>query len=363
MKGGLRPLAAALLAGSLAAFAAPARVSGNEAAATVCDFDFVDALHGWVLLDAGSELVVRRTFDGGRLWRPVPRQFGLRPSARDRGRAAGRLRYADLRNGWVYGPGLFSTHDGGRNWVRDEVPGDVVALSPCGEKVWAVVASEAGRSLRVSPVRSSAWGDPARPAPLSGPPALVACDAAGRLWVVSGRPGRGDAGGASPGGLASTADGGRTWTSRSQPCKEETFPRWIAGSPSDGPLWLGCASSDGPSLALFRSSDAGASWQDAGGATVAVTSLAAGAGGALWSAEGAGPLRFSEDGGRTWKRSPDEGVAVHATGSFGRVLFVDALHGWAGFSGLLDPARPRAAWLFRTVDGGRGWEAHSVAGR
>ena len=73
---------------------------------------FVSLRQGWALGTAGGSLALRETTDGGRSWtvRPVPHIAG---------RHALNVRFADPRDGWIFGGALlWSTHDGGRSWRR-----------------------------------------------------------------------------------------------------------------------------------------------------------------------------------------------------------------------------------------------------
>lgn len=45
------------------------------------------------------------------------------------------VRFADLLDGWVFGPALFATHDGARTWQQVTLGGSVVALETSGDYV------------------------------------------------------------------------------------------------------------------------------------------------------------------------------------------------------------------------------------
>jgi hypothetical protein len=94
---------------------------------------FVSLRTGWVLgataCGAVACLGLRRTDDAGRTWRAVPvpatdlaSPFGYP----DHG--VGQVRFANPQDGWLFGPEVWATHDGGNHWVRQTIPGssDVV---------------------------------------------------------------------------------------------------------------------------------------------------------------------------------------------------------------------------------------------
>ncbi len=101
---------------------------------------FVSANDGYLLgitlkdcwADAASKLRLRKTTDGGLRWTPLtapPAPWGgIAPDGTGRVPADGvtSLLFADARDGWAYGPGLWATHDGGASWQR------------IGTKRWAV---------------------------------------------------------------------------------------------------------------------------------------------------------------------------------------------------------------------------------
>lgn len=94
----------------------------------------------------GTCTTVVRTLDGGSSWVSLPVTpgtyvvpGGLTVPA-DGSAEISEVRFADAADGWLFGPALFATHDGGRTWRRLEPGGAVVALETSGGYVDAVVS-------------------------------------------------------------------------------------------------------------------------------------------------------------------------------------------------------------------------------
>jgi photosystem II stability/assembly factor-like uncharacterized protein len=131
---------------------------------------FVSAGDGWVLGVIGTTraplqpalrcptaacpVSLARTADGGRTWQSAPAPatvLSLQPSPHTTGVRA--VRFADPLDGWVYGPGLYATHDGGASWHRVQVPGAVGDLEAAGGVAYAVINGWLYRT----PVGRDAW--------------------------------------------------------------------------------------------------------------------------------------------------------------------------------------------------------------
>ncbi len=129
------------------AFGSSLRVGSVQASFDPGSVTFISLQTGWVLGTApcasGREcLALRETTDAGRAWsaRPLPasllaaadRLVGGVPAA-VHGMAGLNVRFADRRDGWIYGslavttgsyrPTLWSTHDGGLVWREQPLPG------------------------------------------------------------------------------------------------------------------------------------------------------------------------------------------------------------------------------------------------
>jgi hypothetical protein len=101
------------------------------------------------------------------------------------------LTFVDQEDGFLYGPSLFVTHDGGRAWSPGHLPGRVLTVQAVGQSVWAASAScpnPAARYCRLLLFESSdggrAWLRAAVPAVAANP----YFDGAGGSWLVRAGP-------------------------------------------------------------------------------------------------------------------------------------------------------------------------------
>jgi hypothetical protein len=207
---------------------------------------FVSVATGWVLgtapcVSAAACLVLRETTDGGRSWfsRPLPaslvaaadRKVGGVPAELVEAPGVGlSVRFADLRDGWIYGavptrqagiaPTLWSTHDGGLVWRKQPLgglgrQGSIFDVEAAAGTVHLMESnSTAGVTVKSSPVAADNWhvsntvrlGNPAGGAEQSG--AFVLQRSGG--WLVEGND-RGTTGSAQ-------LDRKHRWVSWTPPC-------------------------------------------------------------------------------------------------------------------------------------------------
>jgi len=371
--------AAATSAGSSPAGRATAQATpagtGQPSAGQHCDprqigplaASFVSAMDGYLLgitlsdcaASTSSKIVLRTTADGGLHWTPLPAPpapwGGVAPDGTGHVPADGvtSVLFADARDGWAYGPGLWATHDGGASWhpvatgsravqSMAVTGGQVIAtLASCdpvdvscdGPQTWIADTTQAGRDAWL-PVAGAA-----------GDGAAVLSAQAGAGYAVS--PSAGP-----PGThvtmLTGPADGSARWASRPLPCQ----PGAIAIAPvTTARLLLACAQlgAHPATTYLYSSSDAGAHWT-----RFAVLGLYDGAG-TIEQAPGGTVLvagiydgvALSRDGGRTWTRP----AAIDDSGSVqgGGRLTADLVTSEEGYViGWLGP-------LWITRDAGRTW--------
>jgi hypothetical protein len=311
------------LATSTATSGPPEPASPSCAAGQIgpIDASFVSANDGYLLgitlkdcwADATSKLRLRKTADGGLRWTPLtapPAPWGgIVPDGSGRVPADGvtSLLFADARDGWAYGPGLWATHDGGASWHRVGSKGWVVqSMAATDGHVVAVLescdsydANCGARSftVRTSPARREAW----RPVPgAAGQGAASVVARAGKAFLI--------ASAAGPGSyekddtlLSGPADGSARWTSRTIPC---TPGANVLSATTASDLVLSCAllGAHPASTHLFASADAGRHWTKIarlglfdGASTVEQTGA-----GTLLIAGIYNGVGFSRDGGRSW---------------------------------------------------------------
>jgi photosystem II stability/assembly factor-like uncharacterized protein len=315
----------------------------DDRGVTFTGLSFTDDRHGWALgqrcTGGVCRAVLRRTTDGGVTWRRAngPPGTWMVDDTFSYGRARF-VRFADDRNGWVFGRVLFATHDGGATWHAVDGLGYVDDVVPAGGAVWTVsyegcASSPCGSQLYRGTVTGDAFV-PVASAPRYGHAAFDAADAAHAYLVDDG--GFGDADAAKQ--VSATADGGATWTVSPAPCPSAVSRKFSALAPDA--LWVLCAGRDGRTAAA-RSADGGATWR------TALTPEESGPPGLLrpvsatdaWWA-GYTALWLTRDGGRTWA------PAAIAARRVVELRFLTPDTGWAlGDDGV----------VYRTTDG-ETWE-------
>ena len=356
---------------------------------------FVSAMDGYLLgitlsgcaVSAAAKIVLRETTDGGRHWTAVPAPpapwGGVAPDGTGHIAADGvtSVLFADARDGWAYGPGLWATHDGGATWHRIDTGGRAVQRmaategqvlaslescdpsdatcdaphpagverTPAGGDTWRLVPGVAGAPAVGGPVVGGpAVGGPAVGGPVLAGPVLAA--QAGSGFAVSPAAGRL---GADVPMLTGPADGSARWVSRPLPCRPGAIALTAVTATH---LLLACArlGAHPATTYLYSSRDAGAHWT-----RFAVLGLFDGAGTIEQAPDGtvliAGiydGVALSRDGGRTWTRpaAVDDSDSIQGGGA----LTADQVTSEEGYViGWLGP-------LWITRDAGRTWAQVAV---
>ncbi len=333
-------------------------------------FSAISTTHWWVLgsVPCGSRdcpLLVT-TVDGGASFQSRPAPGGPFGPGRNLPPAAGQIRFADARDGWAFGPGLYATHDGGRHWAAISVPGAVTDLEPGLGQVFAVVTppdppcSRTGTCNAEAPAprlwRAQPEGDAWGPDPAAGSVSLGLAVHGRSIWVLDSMPTRdGPAIGTH---FLYSADGGGHFTTR---------PGTIPGiacfySPvSDTMIWSYC--SGGHLMYAYISADAGLHFTGTGpaagpqptpnnypnGSTLAAASPAT----AVAASNLPGhPLIRSTDGGASWTaiQPPPDG-----TGNWSVIGFTTPDVGYAFWQHAGVTYTTSTGRLWRTANAGATW--------
>lgn len=259
------------------------------------------------------------------------------------------VRFANSQDGWVFGPDLWATHDGGAHWSAVTLPGvsasaAVVALEAVAGSATAAVF-DAAVEIETSAVGSDSWQKSTTAVPFGAGPVpraqLVVSGSAGWLVEVD----RGVVGG------ARVVHG--AWTAWTPPCAGRAGDAELAAATGtdlvalcDEGIFGGNAP---PTVAAYVSSNGGNSFAHAGGSVpispAAATRVALLMPGRVVVAAG-GVLIASNDGARSWTvvyrgsgtsrpedlgfTSVDQGVVVETDGAAATLLMTfDAGRHWA----------------------------------
>jgi len=354
--------------------------------ADVAEVVFVDDAHGFALALRGEQTVLAATDDAGRTWRVVS---GRLPTS-----LPAQIEFVGTTHGYLWGgpptPAgavpVWRTTNGGRTWSRAAIGPVVSDVSAIGPDVWAVVGDCALTTTTSPPcpvtVDVSLDGG-ATWAPSAGSPAVVedpelsvgdqdlelARMSQAHAYVLAFGPL--PAGGRPLGRLVYTADAGRTWVGRADPCPAAFGAgQQLAGSGTLD-LWLVCgaeANAGSQAKELYRSEDGGRTWSLASAADAPVlsdgVSATAGAGLPLrgyvspyalghdalavltptqaWLFPDRSGVFATTDGGGSWSEVASLVGAGFVGDGSGNVVFVDARHGWVCEAG---------TGLWRTTDG------------
>lgn len=211
----------AALASSVLALAAGPPPAFGASTVEVASASWPSASSGWVLgataCSTGTCTTVAHSTDAGTTWTAVaPPRAQLAPSG---GNGVDEVHFADDTNGWAFYPQLHATHDGGRHWTRQPIPGggtQVVSLTSGAGEAYAVVSSCVIGNPSSCPSPATVWrttvgSDDWQQVPVSLPvQGLPRVEAAGRTaYVVLTGP---------TAIFEASTDSGATWSSRPSPC-------------------------------------------------------------------------------------------------------------------------------------------------
>jgi hypothetical protein len=311
----------------------------------------ISAQRVWVLasVDCSARFCPSRLFrsaDGGRSWQklpPPPPQVAINGGTHH----VSAIRFANPRDGWMFGSQLWATHNGGRSWRRLTVHGGVDQLVVVGRTVWIVrsrcVPDQGCHSFALlrADVATNRFRVVRLPHPLHHLGAVPALGGRGRTVAVLNNPKPSPAHDADQ--LEISTDDGAHWSVRSGSCYRE-----LGGqvAPAGGVVWAVCPT--GMDAMVYRSTGgAFAALQPDGRTlpnTIAVAALSPDS--AVASVLGRRAY-WTNDGGMKWTRArlPTRG----RFGGLGAMTFPDAKHGFAVFFG------PTYSAVIKTDNAGHRW--------
>ncbi len=335
---------------------------------------FVGLDTGWALGTLSTPcvtpgcLALARTDDTGASWYAVRAPATVIATATT---GVSQVRFLNRDDGWIFGPELWWTTDGGQDWQRADTGGmRVVSLEAVRDRAFAVFArcpasqplipNGGASGCRSYQLYSAVAGTPAWqrvPGATSGPgtASVVLGRDTGYLLGVSG----------SGATLSSGPTASGDWAAVTTPCQVGPDTRQASSGAASGAAALGgtllatvapdglfaaCAAA-GPASQIVTSSDGGRSWHRSGTAALAGTafSMAATPGGTMLVIAASTGLYVSADGGASWRLA-----LTGPPGGFSYVGMTDVLQGFA------IPADHSNAGILFTTDGGGSWRWSTV---
>ena len=295
------------------------------------------------------------TVNGGKTWAWMPAPaVSLVPTFTAAPRSAvSTVRFENARNGWLFGPGLWATTDGGKQWRREMLPGEVIAVASADGMVFAATEPVNGSlnaaRLYQSQVGTTAWTRVAGVSPQNALTVLGHSAWAGvapRLWT--------------------TTDSGKHWAKLSFRCPSDAISASAVAAASTGNVTLVCSNHGYPKPGLsvkkvYTSANGGRSFRFAGQPAEPgeVGTLAMPTGDprviTLAAASGASYLYRSASGGKTWQTTTyfDGGL------SFRDLAYASRTTGYLiHFSG--GPVIAYGKGLMKTTNAGATWKAMPI---
>ena len=361
---GLPVLLLALGAGLGAGSAAAQPASGNPPPPKGFEADsasFVSAQTGFVLGARGCSrlpcrALLEKTVNGGRTWAKVPAPavqlvptYTTSPAS-----AVSTVRFENASDGWLLGPALWATTDGGATWHRMSLPGEVIALAASDGEVFAVAQPADGglyqARLYDSGVGTTTWNLVPGIAPQN---ALTVFGHSVWAGVASG----------ADGGLWTSADSGKHWSGLPFRCPSGVISASAVAAASAARVAIGCSDQGYPQPGqsikkVYTSANGGRTFHLAGSPPIAgqVGTLAMPPGRpqviTMSAASGATYLYRSADGGGTWA------ATVYLDGGLDTrdLAYVSPATGYViHFSG--GPVIAYSKGLLKTSDAGATWKA------
>ena len=335
---------------------------------------FVSPAHGWVLgsgdgCDSCAQL--RVTTDGGDRWTilpapPAPLGYYTRQPA-----AVTDMVFANSSDGFLFGPGVLATYDGGRSWVRQPLP-PVLTIQTGDGYVYALTQQgDTGPvALWRSAVGGSRWQRLPLPAGAAGLPGVyqgMKMSAEGGTLVLL-QVGLANALVNPPGQIGRlwvSEDAGTQWQARPVPCTGAGGAAVVSIALGHSDAWLVDCYDNRQSMQeentqhhLYGTVNAGRTWvrlPDPTKHNAPVLLADNGSGHAFLATDGGSgdTLVGTTDGGRSWSLMVQSGGSDFGWADLG---FVTASVGF-----VVGPTHYTPTHLYRTHDGGRTWQVVPVS--
>lgn len=333
---------------------------------------FVSSTTGFVIgIDstcaANSCVAVARTTDEGAHWVALsspPAAYVGRTGTSTGPPAVSKVRFADELDGWVYGPALFATHDGGATWQAEDLGGSVISLETSGGYVDALLspcttAEQCSGPLHLyqAPVAGGSFSSV-----LTGPSTQSNAVTSSPLSLhapvgfadMSGTSGPGQASIYATGNLANPS----RWLAFPDPCAASTGSQLTSFvAPDTTKLFTLCAgqgAAGSVTKAVVETQDGTSKLKGAPPAEGDPEEIAATADGVVvvTEASGASVIYRSSDSGSTWtavRTIDDGGIGFSDLGLTTSTQGI-VIHGWPG------PPANFASQLLITHDAGESWQ-------
>ncbi|MGH3157444.1 MAG: WD40/YVTN/BNR-like repeat-containing protein [Streptosporangiaceae bacterium] len=322
---------------------------------------FVSAQTGFVLGARGcSEMPctagLERTVNGGKTWTkvPVPAVELVPTFTSSPATAVDAVRFENAQDGWLFGPGLWATTDGGQQWHREILPGEVIDVAAADGVVFAATEPADGGLLQAklhkSQVGTTKW------TLVSGVSPENALTVSGHsVWA-----------GVSP-NLWTSTDSGTHWSKLPFRCPHMELTPTAVAAASSADVAIACSDASYPQPGssikkVFTSSDGGLTFQVATGQPAEpgnVGGLAMPPGSpqviTLTASSGATYLYKSTNSGTTWSRETfsDGGLDVRD------LAYVSATTGYlVHYNG--GPVIAYTLGLMKTTNAGKTWTTISI---
>lgn len=250
--------------------------------------------------------MLRRTADGGRHWSAAP-STGLERVTTSQ---VSGIWFADRRDGWLAGPGLWATHNGA-SWHRVSTRGARVDSLASGDGRVVAAFTMCGKgcpafrpptfAVYSSPVRGDQW----RPEPVASGKGFAQVAVDGRIGYAAGSDGFVSHNTV----LAGQVNGSVPWQRRPAPCPGRIWQLTGIAAGRAG-VMAACSAGSGAHpvrVRVYHPADHGRTWQPRSQLYLpdGVDSLSLAPDGLIAITGMYLRLLISRDGGRTWRRVPE----------------------------------------------------------